>query len=181
MIMARALYCQPFTTDTGKPMPNPFWDYSLSAYAEPGVADACLAAQDGCGLDVNLLLYAAWLASTGRALTEAHLAGVEEEVGEWRSRVIIPLRTLRRDLKSLAAADTLREQVKALELQSERHQQDLMWQLFQRCPPEQLSTGLLPSNLDLLFRTSGATGPDAAACQSCLLTALEGVAEVSAQ
>jgi hypothetical protein len=47
-------------------MNNPFWEYSLSHYVREGVADACLALQDGHGLDVNMLLYGAWLGSMGQ-------------------------------------------------------------------------------------------------------------------
>ena len=37
-----------------------FWDFSLEIYAKPGVAQACLALQDECGADVNLLLFCCW-------------------------------------------------------------------------------------------------------------------------
>ena len=36
---------------------TPFWRFSLTYYGQPGVSDACIALQDGCGVDVNLLLY----------------------------------------------------------------------------------------------------------------------------
>ena len=44
-------------------MNNPFWEYSVQQYARPGVADTCLVLQDEHTLDVNMLLYAAWLSS----------------------------------------------------------------------------------------------------------------------
>jgi uncharacterized protein (TIGR02444 family) len=39
----------------GLPGVNPFWEFSLAFYAEPGVAPACLAMQDLEGVDVNLV------------------------------------------------------------------------------------------------------------------------------
>ncbi len=80
-------------------MSNPFWDYSLATYSLDGVASTCLALQDTIGLDVNLLLYAAWLARMDQRLSGEHLAGVEAEIVDWRERVIKPLRALRRQLQ----------------------------------------------------------------------------------
>ncbi|MGE4220898.1 MAG: TIGR02444 family protein, partial [Alphaproteobacteria bacterium] len=41
------------------------WPFSLSVYARPGVAEACLALQARRGLDVNLLLWCGWRAAVG--------------------------------------------------------------------------------------------------------------------
>ena len=42
--------------------------------------------QDTFGLDVNLLLYAAWLAHMDRRLSGEHLAGLEAEIVDWREQ-----------------------------------------------------------------------------------------------
>jgi len=161
-------------------MANPFWDFSLVAYAAPGVAEACLEAQDSFGLDVNLVLYAAWLAELGQALTPEHLDGMNSATGEWRRRAVAPLRALRRDLASLADAHDLREQVKSLELAAEQQQQALMWRLYSETPS--LPSGAtLAENVALVFRAGKATESAAVACQSRLVSALSGVAEGSAQ
>ncbi|MCG8546534.1 MAG: TIGR02444 family protein, partial [Alphaproteobacteria bacterium] len=39
------------------PPGNAFWNFSLRAYARPGVADACIRLQDRYGVDVNVLFY----------------------------------------------------------------------------------------------------------------------------
>lgn len=107
---------------------NPFWDFSLALYARPGVTDACLRLQDRLGLDVNLLLYACWTAASGvgRPSPETWRRLVAE-TAVWRSRVVEPLRAVRRYLKEPAAepwrAARLRERVKALELDAERAEQ----------------------------------------------------------
>lgn len=79
---------------------SPFWDFSLALYARPGVEAACLELQDTHGLDVNLVLLAAWLAAAGRRL-EAPLAMRLRALGDgYQARVMQPLREARRALKA---------------------------------------------------------------------------------
>jgi uncharacterized protein (TIGR02444 family) len=80
------------------------WDYALRLYGEPGVEAACLALQDQAGIDVNLLLFAAWLGATGRALEPSALAEARVMVEAWQARVVRPLRGVRRELKPRLAA-----------------------------------------------------------------------------
>ena len=54
--------------DTSSSNETPFWRFSLHFYRQPGVSDACIALQDGCGVDVNLLLFLLWLADEGQLL-----------------------------------------------------------------------------------------------------------------
>jgi uncharacterized protein (TIGR02444 family) len=44
-----------------------FWRFSLSFYRTQDVPAACISLQDRHGLDVNIMLFALWLASMGRA------------------------------------------------------------------------------------------------------------------
>ena len=83
---------------------EPFWDYSLQLYRQPGVEAACLELQRRHGLDVNLVLLACWLGSQGIALDPATLAKAERAAEPWRREVVGPLRALRRHLK-VALAD----------------------------------------------------------------------------
>jgi uncharacterized protein (TIGR02444 family) len=102
------------------------WNFALTLYAAPGVADACLALQDAQGVDVPLLIYAAWAARHGCALEASDVARADARIRNWRKEVIVPLRGVRRWLKSAlpltgpAEKDALREAVKTLELQAER-------------------------------------------------------------
>lgn len=76
---------------------HPFWDYSLSLYRQPGVADACLYLQDRYGLDVNLLLFCLWFGASGRGpLQDDEIEDCVRRTGDWRARVIEPLRAIRR-------------------------------------------------------------------------------------
>lgn len=109
------------------------WTFSLAVYARPGVAEACLRAQDTFSQDVNLLLWAAWVGAVhGHGLTGNEVAAAKAAVGPWSESVVLPLRTLRRGLKvgpppaPSPATDALRDRVKALELEAERIEQDIL-------------------------------------------------------
>ena len=107
----------------------------MSVYSVEEVAQGCLALQDRCGLDVNLLLYAAWLAHQDLQLTLTHLVAAEQAVGDWPEAVVRPLRAVRRYLRADPAATAIREQVAALELQAEREQQNRLYRFFGQAPP----------------------------------------------
>src|SRR5436853_1579820 len=79
---------------------SPFWRFSLRLYRAPGVGDACIALQEEAGVDVNLLLFLLWQATQRRALTAADIKALDETIGGWRDTAVIPLRNLRRALKS---------------------------------------------------------------------------------
>lgn len=99
------------------------WDWTLAAYARPGVAPACLALQDNNGQNVPLLLAAAWAATQGRSLDLDKAVALTRA---WEADVVAPLRAARRGLKVStppigdAAREALRQTVKAVELEAER-------------------------------------------------------------
>ena len=138
-------------------MGNEFWAFSLATYGCEEGAQASLVVQDELGLDVNIVLYAAWLATMDRQLTRAHLRSVDSSVSTWRDRVVSPLRSLRRDLREYAPAEGVREQLKALELQSEQQQQEMMWAFYHAAPPLPEKKRPLEGNLGLLV-TVGDSG-----------------------
>ena len=43
------------------PLDTPLWAFSLAVYGGDGVAEECLDLQERLGLDVNILLFAAFL------------------------------------------------------------------------------------------------------------------------
>ncbi len=112
-----------------------FWQFSLDFYARPQVADACLALQDSADVDVNVLLYLLFLAAHKRQIVRDDVARIDTIAAEWRAHAVLPLRTLRRKLKTgitpLPAADTdpLRSAVKRLELDAERIEQEALERL----------------------------------------------------
>ena len=71
-----------------------FWSFSLAVYGNHAVAAACIALQDRCGLDVNLLLFALFAGSRGRTLSRTDYERVESAVAPWRENVVWPLREI---------------------------------------------------------------------------------------
>jgi uncharacterized protein (TIGR02444 family) len=135
----------------------PFWDYSLKLYGSPGVEAACLDLQRRHGLDVNLVLWACWLASLGIELDEATFERGSKAVSSWQAEVVRPLRALRRRLgarvdrakpESVVAlwpeqAKQLRQDVLAVELDGEHLAQLALSHLSEGLSPSR------PKGLDL--------------------------------
>ncbi|WP_299617336.1 TIGR02444 family protein [Pelagibius sp.] len=144
---------------------NPFWDFSLEAYERMGVAEACLGLQDRYGIDVNLLLFAAWAGSCGRALTGNEMAAMIAAAAAWQVEVVRPLRGVRRWLKQQdqvpeALGEELRGQVKALELQAEMLEQLLLHEEL-RVDPADPDPRLAAANMRLYLASFAPRPSDA--------------------
>jgi len=116
-------------------MPNSvsdFWNFSLQTYAKPEIASLCLELQERFGADVNLVLFMLWAASRGRRLEPAEIEKLADFVNDWREDVVVPLRRVRRTLKTpprgwpAQETESLRKRIKADELEAERLQQMMM-------------------------------------------------------
>ena len=116
------------------------WRFSLEVYRRPGVANACIALQDEHGVDVNVLLCLLWLAAAGRRVSPAEVRAIDAGVAQWRDAVVVPLRALRRGLRTPpplsdpGATEALRERVKAVELEAERLEQEELQALSTSAP-----------------------------------------------
>ena len=119
---------------------TPFWRFSLGFYRQAGVSEACIALQDGCGVDVNLLLFLFWLASDRQLLSADEEKILDDQVRDWRNLTIIPIRDTRRKLKGAptlvepAKQEAFRNKVKAIELDAERLQQEALYAFTQSGP-----------------------------------------------
>jgi uncharacterized protein (TIGR02444 family) len=119
---------------------TPFWRFSLHFYRQAGVADACIALQDGCGVDVNVLLYLLWRATDRRLFSADDVRAIDNSVRDWRNLTVIPLRELRRKLKSAPTAikppkqEGFRTKIKGVELEAERLQQEALYALAHTGP-----------------------------------------------
>src|ERR1700722_11500147 len=115
------------------PQSSPFWTFSLAYYRGAGVSEACLELQDNCGVDVNVVLFLLWLASQKRTVPADQVKTIADKVRPWQIDVIGPIRALRRMLKTDAplldkgSAELFRTKIKAIELESERLQQQAMY------------------------------------------------------
>jgi uncharacterized protein (TIGR02444 family) len=135
-----------------------FWTFSLDLYARPGVADACLRLQDSYALDVNMLLLCCWLGRRGYRLGAAELAAAEARAAPLRAQVLVPLRAVRRALKTmpLAGAVALYARVKEVELAAEREEQHLLVAPWSRSPEPSSGEGMADAvNLTLYFTARG--------------------------
>src|SRR3954463_839912 len=82
---------------------NPLWEYVTWAYAQAGVDKACLALQNRLGVDINIVLFCAWLAyrGTGSNSLAKYLGSALKLSRDWQRNLVEPLRLCRTNLKNL--------------------------------------------------------------------------------
>lgn len=113
---------------------NPFWKFSLAVYAQAGVAPECLALQEALGIDVNVLLFCAWLGAEEKlVLNDKNFAAIDACVRSWHQTVVRPLRAVRQAMKPMpemadAVAQELRKDIAAAELRAEQIEQALLFE-----------------------------------------------------
>ena len=121
---------------------TPLWAFSLAVYGADGVGPECLDLQERFGVDVNLLLFAAYAgAREGVQLDTSDIAAAAAAVSAWHGEIVRALRGARHGLKPLsldasnplqAATAVLRTKVKAAELEAEKIEQAMLWLWSQR-------------------------------------------------
>jgi uncharacterized protein (TIGR02444 family) len=134
-----------------------FWRFSLRTYRAPGVAEACLALQDGCGADV-----------IGRRLSARAVRSARAAVARWQSEVVSPLRRSRRAIRKGHRgvtgewAEQLRKRIGTAELDAEYVEQSVlaghaagMPPLARKCEPREAAAANLKCYLDLLGASIG--------------------------
>ena len=115
-------------------MISSFWDFSVRVYAQPGVSDVLLNMQNTYAADVNLLLYCAWHASSGRgALSDELVQRLDLGVAPWRTAIVKSLRELRERIKTDAAFRILHnaQQTRAKVLEAEFAGEQVAQQLLE--------------------------------------------------
>ena len=147
------------------PEKSPFWRFSVTFYAAPGVAPACIELQDKAGVDVNVLFFLLWNATERRALNAAEISEIEHAIGPWRDMAVVPIRNVRRALKtppsvmSPDAAESLRTRVKAVELEAERLQQEALYGLAKSGPLGRPTASPAEAARDSVSSYQGVIGP----------------------
>ena len=161
---------------------SPFWRFSLAFYRDPAVAAACIELQDQAGVDVNVLLFLLWNATLKRTLSQATVADLDRRIGAWRNAAVVPLRELRRTLKSPppvvepGAAEAFRTRVKAVELEAERLQQQTMYDLVPSLPFEPAASPLAAARANVAAYGAATSRTFPPAAVETILRALEAVA-----
>jgi uncharacterized protein (TIGR02444 family) len=165
---------------------NPFWRFSLAVYAAPGVAAECLSLQSALNIDVNVLLYVAWLGNAHHVkLTDDAMTAIEARVQTWRDTVVRPLRAIRQDLKTMPAivhsvVTDLRSEIARVELRAEQIEQAVLFDTsaeridgMTEGTAEAPAAQAVPHNVNALLRRSipndDQDGSEAAKA-SCLIT-----------
>ena len=150
---------------------HPFWDFSLRIYGSDGVPAACIALQERRGIDVNLLLFGAWIGESGRGvLGEANLEAALEATTTWNRDIVCALRVVRDRLKGGMPAipnersDVLRKMILEVEVNSEHVEQMALVAVVTRPADLALAAerrgGDAVANVVAYFRRHGFT-PDA--------------------
>ena len=113
---------------SGLELDNAFWRFSLLIYEQPGVAPECIALQEAAGIDVNVLLFCAWVgAELGVALSDSDLEDVSRRVSAWQEQIVRPLRAVRRNLRKFGDHPDLGSRVASLELAAEQVEQAILF------------------------------------------------------
>ena len=114
-----------------------FKRFALTLYRRAGVADACLHLQGRHDLDVNMVLFAAFVGAVRRqALTNADVDLAKRRVYAWHQEVVRPLRAVRQRLKSGPlpapndATGSLRRKLAQLEIEAEVIELDQLGELI---------------------------------------------------
>lgn len=131
------------------------WDFSLTHYARAGVADTCLRLQDAHGVNVNLLLWCAWLEEHGLTLDATRLSCAQKRIHAWDQNYVAPLRQMRRRMKAEFGVtdkdiERVRQQIKQAELLAEKQVQLWLEEIAQIWHPTDVRGRHLPSTGDNL-------------------------------
>jgi uncharacterized protein (TIGR02444 family) len=144
---------------------NPFWTFSLEVYAAPGVEAECLALQEDRGIDINVVLFCAWLGATKQSVLSADdFAAIDTLVAPWRETVVHDLRSSRRALKAMpemaySEVAQLRKDIAALELRAEQIEQALLYQWAAgMAQGEAAPAEAIRANVGALLRRHGGDG-----------------------
>lgn len=120
------------------PSREEFWNFCLEIYAAKDVKDACLAAQDSHGADVNLMLLLLWHDREALMLADSQLDRLMAVSEHWQAQHLAPHRARRRAAKGTPTYDLLLRE----ELDLERDAQAALLGALGRSAP-----GDTPDNL----------------------------------
>jgi uncharacterized protein (TIGR02444 family) len=149
---------------------NAFWRFSLAVYGRPGVPETLVGLQDALSVDVNVLLFSVYTAlHRSEAVTTEDVARWEDAVRAWRDSSVIPLRVIRRRLKTAPDSvspgwrHAVRAKVAEAELAAERIEQALLFSLFSPGAGTEKPTdpqAAIAAAIAAVLNASGAAGGD---------------------
>ena len=159
---------------------HPFWDFSLRIYGSAGVPEACLVLQERHGIDVNVLLYCAWLGASGRGtLDDGGIARVRGAVDAWHSDVVRAVRAVRQRLKGgfggapVDLSEPIRRRIAKIEVDLEHVEQLMLAGSVTRDADDGLDDAArldhALDNVRLYFRAEGIAPDDADAAETAII------------
>jgi uncharacterized protein (TIGR02444 family) len=85
--------------------------------------------QQAHGIDINLLLFCAWLGARGAVLSSKDVEDASGAVSAWNESVVRPLRGVRQWMKARYRDEfaIIRERVKGIELEAEQIEQAILF------------------------------------------------------
>jgi uncharacterized protein (TIGR02444 family) len=113
---------------------NDFWRFSLAVYAQVEVAQECLELQQALGVDVNILLFCAWIGTRSFALSRNDIEAASRTVAVWHENVVRPLRGVRQQIKILYRDEfgSFQASVKGTEIEAEQIEQAILFAYSKR-------------------------------------------------
>lgn len=150
---------------------HPFWDFSLDVYMTEGVGGACIELQEAHELDVNLLLFCAWVGASGRGtMTAAEMDSLTAAVRDWHETVVRGLRAVRTRMKGgmppapEALSESLRQRIQKIEIDCEHTEQLMLAATVDRPADEDRARAARAEdaarNIALYFKAAGRTPSD---------------------
>jgi uncharacterized protein (TIGR02444 family) len=117
----------PYNDQSLLQLDNDFWRFSLKVYDQEGVANECLELQERHGVNVNVLLFCAWIGTQAITLDRKDIEAATQIVLRWDAMVVRPLRIARQEMKAHPDMAIVRPRVKALELEAEQIEQAMLF------------------------------------------------------
>jgi uncharacterized protein (TIGR02444 family) len=150
---------------------HPFWDFSLRVYGNDGVPAACIELQERRGIDVNLLLFCAWIGESGRGiLGQSDLDAALAATAAWNRDIVRALRVVRDRLKGgmppipTERSHALRKMILEIEVKCEHVEQTALVAVVSRTADPTVTSerrgGDAVTNVAAYFRRHG-FAPDA--------------------
>ena len=132
---------------------NPLWRFSKNIYRKGEVSETLLHLQDKFSIDVNMILFVSWLASINRSITTSDIQDAQKLVSLWRTKMIVPIRNIRRSVRNFPDTDYLYANIKKLEIDTEKEELKILYDNYIAISSEkkgEQKLDLLESNLHAL-------------------------------
>lgn len=110
-------------------MRESLWEFSCRVYLKPSVESTCMVLQDEYGWNIPLAFYGIWAGIHYGILPPTHIRKIQDFALQYSSLSIIPLRSIRRKMKtgyrkdwpiSVTHWQNLRKKILATELEGEK-------------------------------------------------------------